>query len=93
MLNILSKLFLNSLITIVSELMRPLQTTKQNENRHFDEFHWPGRDYSWISFNKILIIGLGQLGLPVAKYVKTEVSMCMDMILVKAIERAEKADS
>ena len=90
-LNILSKLFLNSLITIVSELMRPLQTTEQNENRHFDEFHWPGRDYSWISFNKILIIGLGQLGLPVAKYVKDRgFDVYGYDISTKAIERAEK---
>ena len=90
-LNILSKLFLNYLITIVSELMRPLQTTEQNENRHFDEFHWPGRDYSWISFNKILIIGLGQLGLPVAKYVKDRgFDVYGYDISTKAIERAEK---
>jgi phosphoglycerate dehydrogenase-like enzyme len=28
-------------------------------------------DYDrWISFDKVLVIGLGQLGLPVAKYVK-----------------------
>ena len=90
-LNILSKLFLNSLITIVSELMRPLQTTEQNDNRHFDEFHWPDRDYSWISFNKILIIGLGQLGLPVAKYVKDRgFDVYGYDISTKAIERAEK---
>jgi UDP-N-acetyl-D-mannosaminuronic acid dehydrogenase len=90
-LNILSKLFLNSLITIVSELLRPLQTTEQNENRHSDEFHWPGRDYSWISFNKILIIGLGQLGLPVAKYVKDRgFDVYGYDISTKAIERAEK---
>ena len=90
-LNILSKLFLNYLITIVSELMRPLQTTEQNDNRHFDEFHWPDRDYSWISFNKILIIGLGQLGLPVAKYVKDRgFDVYGYDISTKAIERAEK---
>ena len=71
--------------------MRPLQTTKQNENRHFDEFHWPGRDYSWISFNKILIIGLGQLGLPVAKYIKDRgFDVYGYDISTKAIERAEK---
>ena len=71
--------------------MRPLQTTEQNENRHFDEFHWPGRDYSWISFNKILIIGLGQLGLPVAKYVKDRgFDVYGYDISTKAIERAEK---
>lgn len=71
--------------------MRPLQTTEQNDNRHFDEFHWPDRDYSWISFNKILIIGLGQLGLPVAKYVKDRgFDVYGYDISTKAIERAEK---
>jgi UDP-N-acetyl-D-mannosaminuronic acid dehydrogenase len=71
--------------------MRPLQTTERDNNRHFEEFHWPNRDNAWISFNKILVIGLGQLGLPVAKYVK---GRGFDVygydISPKAIERAEK---
>jgi UDP-N-acetyl-D-mannosaminuronate dehydrogenase len=48
-------------------------------------------DHSMISFNKILVVGLGQLGLPVANYVK---SRGFDVygydISAKAIERAEK---
>ena len=71
--------------------MRPLQTTERDNNRHLEEFHWPNRDNAWISFNKILVIGLGQLGLPVAKYVK---GRGFDVygydISPKAIERAEK---
>jgi phosphoglycerate dehydrogenase-like enzyme len=71
--------------------MRPLQTTERDNNRHFEEFHWPDRDNTWIPFNKILVIGLGQLGLPVAKYVK---GRGFDVygydISPKAIERAEK---
>jgi UDP-N-acetyl-D-mannosaminuronate dehydrogenase len=71
--------------------MRPLQTTERDNNRHFEEFHWPDRDNAWISFNKILVIGLGQLGLPVAKYIK---GRGFDVygydISPKAIERAEK---
>ena len=44
-----------------------------------------------IPFNKILIIGLGQLGLPVAKYVKDRgFDVYGYDISTKAIERAEK---
>jgi UDP-N-acetyl-D-mannosaminuronic acid dehydrogenase len=68
-----------------------LQRTERDNNRHFEEFHWPNRDDAWISYNKILVIGLGQLGLPVAKYVK---GRGFDVygydISPKAIERAEK---
>ena len=37
-----------------------------------------------MQFNKALIIGLGQLGLPVAKYVKEDLTH-MDMILVQKL--------
>ena len=44
-----------------------------------------------IPFNKILVIGLGQLGLPVAKYVKDRgFDVYGYDISTKAIERAEK---
>ena len=44
-----------------------------------------------MSFNKILVIGLGQLGLPVAKYVKDRgFDVYGYDISTKAIERAEK---
>ena len=44
-----------------------------------------------ISFNKILVIGLGQLGLPVAKYVKDRgFDVYGYDISTKALERAEK---
>ena len=44
-----------------------------------------------ISFNKILVIGLGQLGLPVAKYVKDKgFDVYGYDISTKALERAEK---
>ncbi|CAN5384018.1 hypothetical protein BH18THE2_BH18THE2_40070 [soil metagenome] len=46
---------------------------------------------STISFNKILVIGLGQLGLPVAKYVKDRgFDVYGYDISTKAVERAEK---
>jgi UDP-N-acetyl-D-mannosaminuronic acid dehydrogenase len=68
-----------------------LQTTDQDNNRHFDEFRWPNRVNAWISFNKILVIGLGQLGLPVARYVKGKgFDVYGYDISPKAIERAEK---
>jgi UDP-N-acetyl-D-mannosaminuronic acid dehydrogenase len=71
--------------------MRPLQTTEQGNNRHFEEFHWPNRDNVWIPLNKILVIGLGQLGLPVAKYVKGKgFDVYGYDISPKAVERAEK---
>jgi UDP-N-acetyl-D-mannosaminuronate dehydrogenase len=42
-------------------------------------------------FNKILIIGLGQLGLPIAKYVKErEFDTYGYDISTKAIDRAKK---
>jgi UDP-N-acetyl-D-mannosaminuronic acid dehydrogenase len=64
-----------------------------DSNANFDE----GSSYELISdlgtnsFNKILIIGLGQLGLPVAKYVKDRgFDVYGYDISTKAIERAEK---
>ena len=44
-----------------------------------------------ISFDKVLVIGLGQLGLPVAKYVKDRgFDVYGYDISTKALERAEK---
>ncbi|HZB73841.1 MAG TPA: NAD(P)-binding domain-containing protein, partial [Nitrososphaeraceae archaeon] len=44
-----------------------------------------------ITFHKILVIGLGQLGLPVAKYVKEKgFDVYGYDISTKALERAEK---
>ena len=58
----------------------------QNENR----VSQPDFD-SANSFNKILVIGLGQLGLPVAKYVKDRgFDVYGYDISTKALERAEK---
>jgi UDP-N-acetyl-D-mannosaminuronic acid dehydrogenase len=49
------------------------------------------QNYAWMSFNKILVIGLGQLGLPVAKYVKDKgFDVYGYDISTKALERAEK---
>ena len=49
------------------------------------------QNYAWMSFNKILVIGLGQLGLPVAKYVKDRgFDVYGYDISTKALERAEK---
>jgi UDP-N-acetyl-D-mannosaminuronic acid dehydrogenase len=63
-------------------VMRKVQFRYLHEQLKFD---------APISFNKILVIGLGQLGLPVANYVK---SRGFDVygydISAKAIERAEK---
>ncbi|MFZ0695831.1 MAG: hypothetical protein WAM88_01690 [Nitrososphaeraceae archaeon] len=49
-----------------------MQTTDhdQNQTRHKEGYDEKVQNYAWMSFNKILVIGLGQLGLPVAKYVK-----------------------
>src|SRR5437016_9640359 len=47
--------------------------------------------YSPIQFDKVLIVGLGQLGLPVAKYVKERGFDTYGYdISTKAMERAEK---
>ena len=47
--------------------------------------------YSPIQFDKVLIVGLGQLGLPVAKYVKERGFDTFGYdISTKAMERAEK---
>ena len=44
-----------------------------------------------MQFNKVLVIGLGQLGLPVAKYVKDRgFDVYGYDISTKALERAEK---
>src|ERR671918_509082 len=72
--------------------MRPLQTTNQDYGQHKDEFDWPTRHrLRYPSFDKILVIGLGQLGLPVAKYVKDRgFDVYGYDISTKALERAEK---
>jgi UDP-N-acetyl-D-mannosaminuronic acid dehydrogenase len=51
----------------------------------------PTSNLSLVHFNKILVIGLGQLGLPVAKYVKDRgFDVYGYDISTKALERAEK---
>jgi UDP-N-acetyl-D-mannosaminuronic acid dehydrogenase len=73
--------------------MRPLQTTDQDQNqtRHREGYNEKVQNYAWMSFNKILVIGLGQLGLPVAKYVKDRgFDVYGYDISTKALERAEK---
>src|ERR671910_1930155 len=51
----------------------------------------PRSDLDMIKFHKILVIGLGQLGLPVAKYVKEKgFDVYGYDISTKALERAEK---
>ena len=73
--------------------MRPLQTTDQDQNqtRHKQGYDEKVQNYAWMSFNKILVIGLGQLGLPVAKYVKDRgFDVYGYDISTKALERAEK---
>src|SRR5215203_5597167 len=51
----------------------------------------PRSDLDMIKFDKILVIGLGQLGLPVAKYVKEKgFDVYGYDISTKALERAEK---
>ena len=68
-----------------------MQTTNQDYGQHKDEVHWPIQNKLYPSFNKILVIGLGQLGLPVAKYVKDRgFDVYGYDISTKALERAEK---
>src|SRR5215204_6418645 len=71
--------------------MRPLQTTDQKSDLRQDKFCWPNQNQPRCSFHKILVIGLGQLGLPVAKYVKEKgFDVYGYDISTKALERAEK---
>ena len=71
--------------------MQPLQTTNQDNGKHRNELSWPIQDRLYASFDKVLVIGLGQLGLPVAKYVKDRgFDVYGYDISTKAIERAEK---
>ena len=71
--------------------MRPLQTTDQNSNVRQDQTCLSNRDHLWSSFHKVLVIGLGQLGLPVAKYIKERgFDVYGYDISAKALERAEK---
>ena len=71
--------------------MRPLQTTDQNSNVCQDQTCSPNQDHLWSSFHKVLVIGLGQLGLPVAKYIKERgFDVYGYDISSKALERAEK---
>jgi UDP-N-acetyl-D-mannosaminuronic acid dehydrogenase len=68
-----------------------LPTTNQHYGQHKDEVNWPIQNKPYPSFNKILVIGLGQLGLPVAKYVKDRgFDVYGYDISTKALERAEK---
>jgi UDP-N-acetyl-D-mannosaminuronic acid dehydrogenase len=63
-----------------------MSATDQNQKRHNQQYQ------DMLSrFNKILVIGLGQLGLPVAKYVKERgFDLYGYDISIKAIDRAEK---
>jgi UDP-N-acetyl-D-mannosaminuronic acid dehydrogenase len=64
-----------------------------DNNANFDQgsSYGLGSDLTTSSFNKIIVIGLGQLGLPVAKYVKGKgFDVYGYDISPKAIERAEK---
>jgi UDP-N-acetyl-D-mannosaminuronic acid dehydrogenase len=71
--------------------MRPLQTTNKGYVKHIGELDWPIQDKVFPSFDKVLVIGLGQLGLPVAKYVKDRgFDVYGYDISTKALERAEK---
>lgn len=71
--------------------MQPLQTTNQDNGKHRNELNWPIQDRLDPSFDKVLVIGLGQLGLPVAKYVKDRgFDVYGYDISTKALERAEK---
>jgi UDP-N-acetyl-D-mannosaminuronic acid dehydrogenase len=71
--------------------MQPLQTTNQDNGKHRNELNWPIQDRLYSSFDKVLVIGLGQLGLPVAKYVKDRgFDVYGYDISTKALERAEK---
>jgi UDP-N-acetyl-D-mannosaminuronic acid dehydrogenase len=71
--------------------MQPLQTTDQNSNVCQDQTCLPNQDHLWSSFHKVLVIGLGQLGLPVAKYIKERgFDVYGYDISTKALERAEK---
>ncbi|HET9356727.1 MAG TPA: NAD(P)-binding domain-containing protein, partial [Nitrososphaeraceae archaeon] len=59
----------------------------------FDDRYPSGstRAFSKIGLDKVLVIGLGQLGLPVAKYVKDRgFDVYGYDISTKALERAEK---
>src|SRR5918999_2456675 len=71
--------------------MQPLQTTNQDNGKHRNELNWPIQDRPYPFFDKVLVIGLGQLGLPVAKYVKDRgFDVYGYDISTKALERAEK---
>src|SRR5919106_1617956 len=70
-------------------------TTNSNENDDnriiIQQRTFAGSDLDTINFNKVLVIGLGQLGLPVAKYVKDRgFDVYGYDISTKALERAEK---
>jgi UDP-N-acetyl-D-mannosaminuronic acid dehydrogenase len=68
-----------------------LQTTDKNSNVCQDQTCLPNKDQLWSSFHKVLVIGLGQLGLPVAKYIKERgFDVYGYDISTKALERAEK---
>ncbi len=63
-----------------------MSATDQNQKRHNPQYQ------DMLSrFNRILVIGLGQLGLPVAKYVKERGFDAYGYdISIKAVDRAEK---
>jgi UDP-N-acetyl-D-mannosaminuronic acid dehydrogenase len=62
--------FLNCLIIIVSDLIKPLLPMEQSHKQQDLCAAMSGSMALLNHFNKVLVIGLGQLGLPVAKYIK-----------------------
>jgi UDP-N-acetyl-D-mannosaminuronate dehydrogenase len=69
-----------------------INSNENAENRSIiQQRTFAGSDPDTINFNKVLVIGLGQLGLPVAKYVKDRgFDVYGYDISTKALERAEK---
>jgi UDP-N-acetyl-D-mannosaminuronic acid dehydrogenase len=80
------------------EISKNMSRSPSNNNsltiQQYDPFQdgYKQPDYDrWISFDKVLVIGLGQLGLPVAKYVKDRgFDVYGYDISTRALERAEK---
>ncbi|HEX5979348.1 MAG TPA: NAD(P)-binding domain-containing protein, partial [Nitrososphaeraceae archaeon] len=76
------------------EISKNISRSPSNTIQQYDPFQmgYKQPDYDLrIFFGKVLVIGLGQLGLPVAKYVKDRgFDVYGYDISTKALERAEK---